>query len=189
MKNAPVEKKNSMAKYAAFLRGINVGGNKLVKMEDLKKAFLALGFQNVKTLLASGNVLFETSKSSTNVLAGKIEEKLKSALGHEVGVIVRPVAELQRLVDLNPFEKIKVTPRTRLYVTFLPQKPKAVLKLPYESPEKDFRILQASESEVCSVITLSPTRQTTELMAFLDKEFGKRVTTRNWNTIVKILKG
>jgi uncharacterized protein (DUF1697 family) len=66
-----------MTQYAAFLRGINVGGRKPVKMEDLRKAFAALGFQNVKTMLASGNVLFDTVVPRADALVKSIEEILR----------------------------------------------------------------------------------------------------------------
>jgi len=177
-----------MIKYVAFLRGINVGGHKAVKMEELKKAFEALGFENVKTLLASGNVLFEAPHASASTLAKKIESKLETAFGHEIGVLIRKIEELQRLAEANPFAGVKVTPQTRLYVTFLSEKPKSGLKIPYESPDKSFKIIRATGSEVCSVLTLSPNSRTVDLMSILEKEFGRKVTTRNWNTIEKILK-
>jgi len=178
-----------MTKFAAFLRGINVGGNKLIKMEDLKKCFASAGFKNVKTILASGNVLFESSNSDEDVLANKIADKLKSELGHDVGIQIRSIDEIQKLADRDPFKKIKVTPETRLYVTFLPEKPKSKLKIPYASPEKDFRILEVTNREICSVVDLNLGRGTVEAMSILDKEFGKNITTRNWNTVGKILKG
>lgn len=177
-----------MTKYAAFLRGINVGGNKPVPMERLKKAFESLGFRNVKTLLATGNVLFEAASANAAALAGKIEEKLKRTFGFEIGTIVRTVEKLQELADSSPFKKIKVTPETRLYVTFLAEKPTSKLKIPYSTPEKDFQILRVTSTEVCSVLTLSPNRRTVDLMSILEKEFGKKVTTRNWNTIARVLK-
>lgn len=176
-----------MTKCAAFLRGINVGGRKPVKMEDLKKAFAALGLRNIETVLASGNVLFDTEEPRADALVKNIEEKLKLVFGHEIGVLLRSVEELQDLAGHNPFKKIKVTPQTRLYVTFLSQKPKARLKIPHESSRKDFRILRVSDREVCSVLTLSPSWGTTDLMAVLEKEFGKKITTRNWNTITRML--
>ncbi len=145
-----------MAKYAAFLRGINVGGNKPVSMESLKKAFESLGFRNVKTLLASGNVLFEARSANAGTLVKRIEEKLEQTFGHEIGTIVRTLEELQDLADLDPFKGIKVTPRTRLFVTFLSEKPKTSLKIPYESPDKSFRIIRLTNREVCSVLTLGP---------------------------------
>ena len=175
-------------RYVAFLRGINVGGNKLIKMDDLKKMFGSWGFENVKTLLASRNVIFDAPKGPAPALAGKIEEKLKKVLGYEVKIMVRNVEDIQQLVDANPFKGIAVTPETRLYVTFLADKPKSKLKIPYATPEKDFRILRVTESEVCSVMIVSPDKNTTDLMKILEKEYGKNVTTRNWNTVLKILK-
>ena len=178
-----------MTKFAAFLRGINVGGNKLIKMEDLKKCFEAARFKNVKTILASGNVLFESTNTDENALAKKIADKLKAELGHDVGIQIRSIDEIQKLADRAPFKKIKVTPETRLYITFLPEKPKSKLKIPYTSPEKDFRILEVTNREICSVVDLNLGRGTVEAMGILDKEFGKNITTRNWNTVGKILKG
>jgi uncharacterized protein (DUF1697 family) len=178
-----------MTKFVALLRGINVGGNKTVKMDDLKKWFAALGFKNVKTILNSGNVLFESADDDETALSTKIEKKLEKELGHKVGVQVRSIEEIQKLADRDPFKKIKVTPETRLYITFLVDKPKSKLKIPYETPEKDCKILELTNREVCCAITLSPGRGTTELMGFLEKEFGKNVTTRNWNTVGRILKG
>lgn len=178
-----------MTEFVAFLRGINVGGNKLIKMDDLKKCFASAGFKNVKTILASGNVLFESTSADEDALGKKIEKQLEDVLGHKVSVQIRSIDEIQKLADRAPFKKIKVTPETRLYITFLPEKPKSKLKIPYESPEKDFKILEVSDREICSVVTLSPGRGTLDMMGFVEKEFGKNITTRNWNTVGKILKG
>jgi uncharacterized protein (DUF1697 family) len=178
-----------MTKFVALLRGVNVGGNTMVKMDDLKKWFAALGFKNIKTILNSGNVLFESADEDEDELVKRIQGKLKTQLGHEVGVQIRSIDEIEKLADRDPFKKIKVTPETRLYITFLVDQPKSKLKIPYETPEKDCKILEVTNREVCCAITLSPGRGTTELMSFLEKEFGKNVTTRNWNTLGRILKG
>jgi uncharacterized protein (DUF1697 family) len=188
MKNDPPGKQAPGTRYVAFLRGINVGGNKMIKMEDLKRVFEAMKFRNVKTLLASGNVVFETAKVEGAELSTKIAEKLKSAFGFDAGVLVRSIDEIQRLADSKPFEKVKVTPQTRLYVTFLSEKPKTLLKVPFKPSDKDFQVLRASKDEVCIVVTLTPSTQSVDLMAFLQKHYGKQITTRNWNTIEKILK-
>jgi len=185
MKSARSDRQTS---YAAFLRGINNLGQKPVKMDELKKAFESLGFKNVKTLLASGNVVFNSANSSPRVLAKTIEENLKKKLGHEIVVLIRTTGKLQRLADANPFKEIKVTPQTRLYVTFLSEKPKGGVKIPYESPHKSFKLLRATESEVYSVVMPSPHSGTRDLMGFLEKQFGRKITTRNWNTISRILK-
>ena len=74
--------------YLALLRGINVGGNKMIKMEDLRKAFEGSGYQHVRTLLASGNVIFEAPKTKSEILSKTIEAKLKTEFGHEIGVLL-----------------------------------------------------------------------------------------------------
>jgi uncharacterized protein (DUF1697 family) len=134
-------------------------------------------------------VLFESADDDETALSTKIEKKLEKELGHKVGVQVRSIEEIQKLADRNPFKKIKVTPETRLYITFLMDKPKSKLKIPYTSPEKDFRILEVTNREICSVVDLNLGRGTVEAMGILDKEFGKNITTRNWNTVGRILKG
>jgi uncharacterized protein (DUF1697 family) len=175
---------NDFVRYVAFLRGINVGGSKPIKMADLQKAFESIGFRNVKTVLASGNVLFSAPNNPQSTLVQQIEEKLKMTFGHDVGVIVRTVAEIRQMADSNPFKNVSVTPQTRLYVTFLSVKPKTTAK---PSVEEDFGIVRVTDTEVCSFVVLSPGLGTTELMGVLEKQFGKKVTTRNWNTITKIL--
>jgi uncharacterized protein (DUF1697 family) len=157
-------------------------------MDALKKVFESLRFENVKTLLASGNVLFEAPQTSSSVLVKKIEMKLEKTFGHEIGVLVSTIKELQHLDKTNPFKEILVTPQTRLYVTFLSEKPKTGLRFPYESSDKSFKIIQVTASKVCSVLTLSPNNKTVDLMSILEKEFGEKITTRNWNTITRILK-
>jgi uncharacterized protein (DUF1697 family) len=177
-----------MVAYVAFLRGINVGGNKLIRMDDLKKAFVALGFANVTTILASGNVVFESKPVGEQALAKQIEDKLKKVFRHDIGVLVRGVADLRRLDASQPFKGVAVTLQTRLYVTFLSEKPASKLKVPFTSPDKSLRVLRLSATEVCTAITLSPKGGTLDLMVFLEKQFGKKITTRNWNTIQRILK-
>ena len=184
MKTNPEKKQIA---YAAFLRGINVGGHRSVRMDELKKAFESLGFKDVKTLLASGNVVFQAPPMSASVLTKQIEEKLKKTFGFEIAVLVRTIRELQRLDKANPIGGIRVTPQTRLFVTFLSEKQESGLKIPYVSPGGNFKILRVSNSEVCSVLTITNLRRGMQFMAILDKEFGRMITTRSWSTITRIL--
>ena len=81
-----------------------------------------------------------------------------------------------------------MTPDIRLYVTFFIQKTRArTISLPYSSPKNEFRILQAGSSEVLSVLDISKGKGTADLMNFLEAEFGSQVTTRNGNTVLKLL--
>ena len=178
-----------MTKYVAFLRGINVGGHKKISMAVLRQAFGSLDLENVKTLLASGNVLFETKATGARALTQSIEQKVRKTFGLDVSVILRTRRNLQQLLDANPFKGIKVAPQTRLFVTFLSEKPKTSLKIPYESADKSFRIIRLTNREICSVLTLGPQwAKNLRQMDILEKEFGKKITTRTWNTVARVLK-
>ena len=175
--------------YVAFLRGINVGGHKSVKMADLRTAFEAMGFRNVRTVLASGNVVFEASPpASSEEAAARIAEGLEQTFGYPVSVTVRTRGDLRRLVDSDPFNGVTRTPDTRLYITFLSQPAKSRPDFAYESPRGGLTIRRISPGEVAGMVILSPGHGTTELMALLDKEFGAAITTRSWDTIEKVMK-
>jgi uncharacterized protein (DUF1697 family) len=175
-----------MAKYVAFLRGINVGGNKKVPMAKLKSVLEEFGFKNVRTLLASGNVIFESKKDSLPSLTKKISATLEEAFSFTIPVILRDADQIEKIAGSDPFKNIIVTKDTRLYVTFLSEEPKSKLKIPYISPDKSFQILAIKDKAIFSIVDLSKAG-TVEAMAILEKEFGKNITTRNWNTIVKIV--
>ncbi len=176
-----------MPAYVALLRGINVGGNKKVPMADLKKLMEKAGYENVKTLLASGNVVFEASEKNAAKLKTALEKLYEKKFGFTIPVLIRTVEELKALAKTKPFANITMTPETRLYITFLSgDKPKGTIQIPYSSPNNDYRILRASKTEVLSVLTVTATA-TVKVMDVLEKEFGKNVTTRNWNTVEKIL--
>lgn len=172
-----------MITYVALLRGINVGG-KTIKMDALKKAFESCEFENVRTLLASGNVVFESLETNEKVLTKQIEEMLLKTFEFEVSVILRPIKYIQELVESNPFKSIIVTPELRLYVSFLAEGIRGSIEIPYISPQKDFRILSMTGGELFSILEV--TGKTTEAMNIIEKKFGKKVTTRNWNTVKKI---
>ena len=176
-------------KYIALLRGINVGGNKKVPMADLKKVLEELSLADVKPLLNSGNVVFSSTEKDVRVLTDKIKTRLEKEFAFQIPVILRTRDAIQSLIASDPFKNITVTAETRLYVTFrADESQKGFVKIPYESPEKDFGILKVTEGEICSFLFLSPKQGTLDLMSFVEKEFGKNVTTRNWNTVVKLAK-
>ena len=166
---------NDILPYAAFLRGINVGGKRSIKMAELRTAFAAQGFTNVKTVLASGNVLFDTAETDAVVLCRAIEQHLMQEFGHKIFVLLRTVAELQCLVAANPFKEIAATKQTRSYVTFLPDG-LAGDKESSDFPEDGFAMVRLTAREVCSAFELSPQRGTLDLMALLEREFGPTIT-------------
>lgn len=175
-----------MPTYVALLRGINVGGNKKVAMADLKKMLEKMKYENVRTLLNSGNVVFDAPTTPLKKLNTTLEAQFEKTFGFTSAFIVRPMSELEKLIKLDPFKKITVTKDIRLYVSFLPDTPKSALKIPYVSPDKDFTILAVTDGEICSVLDLAKGKGTPDAMGVLEKEFGKNMTTRNWNTVMKL---
>jgi uncharacterized protein (DUF1697 family) len=91
-----------MPRYFAFLRAINVGGH-IVKMERLRELFESLGFVNVETFIASGNVIFETKSRTPKALKKKIEELLRESLGYEVATFLRTDKELIQIARYRAF--------------------------------------------------------------------------------------
>lgn len=108
-----------MQRYIAFLRGINVGGH-IVKMEDLRAVFTSLGFANVATFIASGNVIFETHVGDAQALEQRIEGHLRQALGYDVATFIRSANELVAIATYQAFPPADLTVfESSLYVAFL----------------------------------------------------------------------
>lgn len=170
-----------MAKYVAFLRGINVGGHNKVPMAKLREVLEKQGFQNLKTLLATGNVVFEGEKKTINNLPKILQE----SFGFEIEIIILPFETITKIVKSNPFEAIEITPKIRLYVTFLGETPKTKLKIPYYPEDGSYKIIELTDNALFSAIDIEK-MGTTQLMNILEKEFGRNITTRNYNTVMKI---
>ncbi len=108
-----------MPKYVAFLRAINVGGH-TVKMDHLRRLFEAMGFANVETFIASGNVIFEAAEQDKKALERKIEDSLQEALGYEVATFIRTTAELAEFARYKPFKESDLNADgNTLYIAFL----------------------------------------------------------------------
>ena len=113
-----------MIRYMAFLRGINVGGH-TVKMEALRRLFEGLGFADVSTFIASGNVVFKTDEADPAALEQRIEQALQVALGYEVATFLRTDAEVTRVAGYSPLPDLPVEPGDSSYVIFLRTAPDA----------------------------------------------------------------
>ena len=172
--------------FVAFLRGINVGGHHKLPMAALREQLTEMGFENVQTLLNSGNVVFESSETDIQALESNMERQLAQAFNFPVPVIVRTKEELTTLVTENPFESFTIHKDLRLYVTFLKEAPSIELTLPYFSKDGAFQIISMTDRMIFSVLDLSISN-TTKGMDELEKLVGKKCTTRNWNTVVKLV--
>ena len=105
--------------YVAFLRAINVGG-RVVKMPEIQAVFESLGLAEVSTFLASGNVLFQSSRRSPAALEAEIEARLESVLGYTVATLLRTPEELVAILRHEPFPRAEIeAPGNTLYITLL----------------------------------------------------------------------
>lgn len=150
-------------KYVALLRGI-MPMNPNMKSTKLKEFFESLGFENVQTVIASGNILFDSPSADITSLEEKIERELPRRLGFTSSTIIRSQDEIKALIDKNPFKNVKDEKPNYLVVTF------------FKEPRK----------EVSTVIDLTKSDGST-MMRMLEKEYGKAITTRTWKTVHRIL--
>lgn len=168
-------------KYVALLRGINVGGNNMIKMETLRAAFSALGFTNVKSYINSGNLVFETGKADEKQLVKKIHGAIEKEFGFDISVMVRPTSELVDLVKNNPFEG-QFENDKYMHVFFLDDE--------LGKEKKELLFAQGSDDELFAVIgrhVLCLLRihilDSTVGKGFIDKKLKIASTGRNWRTV------
>jgi len=169
-------------KYVAFLRGINVGGHHKVPMADLRSELEKLNLKNIVTLLNSGNIIFE---SNDNNLENNISGHLEKSFGFPIPTVIRKSANINELLNKNPFKDVKITKDIRLYVSFLWKDHGTELILPWRSPDNSFEIVEKMDETIFSILDLSVSK-TPKAMEALEKFYGKDMTTRNWNTIERI---
>lgn len=171
-----------MPSYISMLRGINVGGHKRIKMDQLRKSLEALGLEDVKTYIQSGNVVFKTAKTSPDALSKKIETKIASVFGFPVSVITRTSGEMETIIKSNPFLKAPGINLQKLHITFLSGAPAASALKKLEA------LMLAPDQSHCvgqelyfylpngvsgSVLMKNP----------VDRILAVVTTTRNWRTV------
>jgi uncharacterized protein (DUF1697 family) len=171
-----------MPTYGSMLRGINVGGQKSMKMDQLRELFAALGFEQVRTYVQSGNVVFKARKSSPADLSRKIEERILSEFGFSVSVISKTAEEIGRTIQNNPFLKEKAIDPEKLHVTFLSQVPAktALQKLDALSTAPDRFHSRGAEIYLFCPNGYGRTRLSNNVF---EKLLALRATTRNWKTV------
>jgi len=170
-----------MERYAALLRGVSPIS---LKMPALKKCFEDMGFTDVKTVLASGNVLFSGRRLKEATLEKKCEAALKKATGRDFMTVVRTVTSLQRLIEADPYTSFRLPKNAKRVVTFLRAAPDPPPKLPVE--KDGAKILAVRNHEAISAYVVSAKGPV--FMTLIEKTFGKDVTTRTWDTVKKLAK-
>ncbi len=174
-----------MPTYIAMLRGINVSGHKVIKMERLRASFDALGFENVRTYVQSGNVLFEAKVGAPAKLQAKIAARLARDFGFAVPVTVVTAEEVGRIVVENPFLKEEGIDVAKLHVTFLSERPSSSgLKKMVALPAGPDRFACRGRS----VYLYCPEGYgNTKLSnSAIERALSLGATTRNWKTVTTL---
>jgi|SRR5690606_17934 len=170
--------------WVAFLRGINVGGHHKVPMADLKATLADMGFSDIKTLLNSGNLVFTTESTDIAAVEEQMAQVLEKKFGFPIPVIIKKMDALTNAVAENPFTNIQKHQDLQFYVTFVREDPQEGIG--WGTPDGSFQVMGAKEGMVFSLLDLSRSR-TVDAMKLLEKTYTKDITTRNWNTILKLL--
>lgn len=174
-----------MATFVALLRGINVSGQKMIRMADLKKSFEALGLKELRSYLQSGNLVFRSRGGDAKKLASVIKARIAEDFGHDVEVLVLPSKEMIRVADSNPFSPRLGKDEALFHATFLFQ--------PVSESEFKKLTLPAQPGEqaalVGQVILLHCPHgygRTKLNNNFFEKKLGVPATSRNWRTVLAL---
>ncbi len=175
-----------MPRYVAFLRALNVRRHQTVKMAALCQAFEEMGFRDVTSYIASGNIIFSSLTRNTGKLEDTIEEGLMERLGYEMTPFVRTIPELARLADIKPFPDSTIGANDQLAVVFLsatlgPEAARAVEALRCSTDE-----FLVESREVFWLRHIGPDGQV-HFTAPFDQVIGQPFTIRSASTVAKIV--
>ena len=176
-----------MKTFISILRGINVSGQKLIRMSDLERIYLDLGFQEVTTYIQSGNVVFRSANhESSKKLSAKIEQALFINLGFHVPVIIRTIEEMSALISANPYKKESENTPGKLYVTFLEEEPQPdnIKKISPTDYFPDKFTIQGKEIFLNCAAGYGTTKLSNSLF---ERKLNIKATSRNWRTANKLL--
>lgn len=175
-----------MAKYVALLRGIGPG-NPNMSNASLRGVFEKLGFKNVQSVISSGNIVFESKSTDTSAIEAKLEAAWPRLLGFNSTTLVRSAEQLERLVEADPFKGMAHGPESYLLVTFFKKPTKVSFALPHQPAGKTYKLLAVVDNTLFTT-TDNTSVPTTDLMTWLEKQFGKEISSRTWLTLHRILK-
>ena len=176
-----------MTTYISILRGINVSGQKIIKMDALRKVYENIGLKNVTSYVQSGNVVFTATTIDANKLELMISAEIKKGFGFDVPVIVLPVAKLKEVIENNPFLKDRNKDTSFVYVTFLASKPDPYNAQTVEDKKGTGEEIFFTDNAVY-VYCPGGYGRTKLTNNFIEKKLNVGATTRNWKTTNELLK-
>jgi len=175
-----------MQTYICLLRGINVSGQKKIKMAELKVLFEGLGFKDVVTYIQSGNIIFKSEEKNTKVLENLIHRMLLNDFGFDVTVIVITPEEIQYAASHNPFEKDKTKDPKKFYVVFLQAIPQAanIEKLATYDYSPEEYVLDEQLVYFYAANGAGNAKMSTN---FFESKLKVKASSRNWRTVNKLV--
>ena len=173
-------------KHLALLRGINVSGHNMIKMEALKSMLENCGFQNVETYIQSGNVFLESEDENANSVGFTIKQEIVKQFGYDVPVIVLSKADLEKCLTNNPFFKEKNVDTKKLYVAFISKElnPTALNDLKTSQFKPDEAFIDGNRIYMKLETGAGNTKLTQK---YIEKKLHVTTTSRNWNTVNKLI--
>ena len=177
-----------MHTYIAFLRGINVGGHKLIKMQELVRIFSDAGCKNVRTYQQAGNVIFASRSPNRRKLSKKIEAALEADLGYRLPIVVRSVPELRQIIALNPFKKFSRSKDIMLLIVFLADDSGPKPTLPFVSTTEKVEIFATADGAAFVVARRKKNGWFGFPNGVVEKAFKVVATTRQWSTVLNVVK-
>ena len=171
--------------YLSLLRGINISGKKKIIMKDLKALYASLGFTNVITYIQSGNVIFESDEDE-NKLIEKIEKAITQNYGFDVPVQIRNVTKFEDIIKCCPFSDLDLEEEgTRVMVTFLAEEASEefIKKLMTYLHKPERLVIMGKEIYLHYPNGYEKSKLSNN---FIENKLQVQVTTRNWNTVVKL---
>jgi uncharacterized protein (DUF1697 family) len=177
-----LKSKTQMYTFVSLLRGINVGGQKRIRMAELVDLYRSMGFENVLTYLQSGNVVSAAANDDPPALSKAIEARIRQIFDLSVTVILRAPEELHQIVQSNPFLKESGIDVGKLHVTFLSQMPaEPDLKLIAAGPSDTDRFsIKGREVYLYCPAGYGRTRFSND---YFERKLNVKATTRNWQTV------
>lgn len=175
-----------MTNHLALLRGINVSGHNMIKMEALKTTLENIGFQNVQTYIQSGNVFFDSEEDNAASLGFKIKQEIFKAFGHEVPVIIISKADLESCLVNNQYLKENEVDVKKLYVAFvsLTLKKENINDLKISQFKPDEAYIDGNKIFIKYAVGAGKTRLDQK---YIEKKLNLTATIRNWNTVSTLL--
>ena len=174
--------------HVAFLRAINVGGRAVVKMADLQAAFSAAGCANVRTFIASGNIMFD-APAADDGLRARIQANVGRLLGAEPVIVYRSMRDLERLVAAAPFGELAGDASVKLYVAFVAAKTTQRPRFPLELAKERLEAIGMKNGDVLIVSRRKPNGMYGFPNNWIERELDVASTARNWSTVTKIVAG